>query len=302
MNEASTTQAQTLSKQSSEDRPSAALQCKRAPFENNRDGDFFFQSSGHAEALSRLAYLVEDRNMGIGLLSGEIGCGKTLTRTVLHRQLTRGKNHAVSLENGLLDFDGMLLEIISQIKGERVMPQALPDRYTRLAAFKQTLMRHIIDKQNHLVILLDEAQQLESGILEQLRGLTNIASERQNFISLILIGQPELRSTIRRLPQVDQRISLRYHLNALSLAETGQYLRHRLAVAGLAGDYPFTPEAEKLVFEYSAGVPRAINRLCKLALEHAMTRLDVSLTPSVIDTVGKDLRTQGGDAQFSAEF
>jgi general secretion pathway protein A len=277
------------------------LACDKPPFDNNRDSNFFFQSSGHAEALARMTYLAEDRNMGIGLLSGEIGCGKTLTRTVLHRQLSQGSNYVVSLENCLLDFDSMLLEIISQMKGERVMPAAMPDRYTRLSAFKQILMRRVIDQRHHLVIMLDEAQQLNGSALEQLRGLTNIASERQNFISLILIGQPELRTTIRQLHQVDQRVSLRYHLNALSLEETGQYLRHRLSVAGLCGDYPFSIDAERLVFEHSAGVPRSINRLCKLALEHARSLGEATLNSAIIDNVTRDLQSQGGDTRCYGE-
>lgn len=82
------------------------------PFDNTRDSNYFFHSSGHAEALSRMAYLIADRNMGIGLLTGEIGCGKTITSSVLRQQLKQGPNHVVSLENGFLDFDSLLLEII----------------------------------------------------------------------------------------------------------------------------------------------------------------------------------------------
>ena len=158
--------------------------------------------------------------MGIGLLTGEIGCGKTVTRTMLHRQLDRPAHIVVSLENCLLEFDDLLLEIISQMRGERISRTELPDRYSRLATFKQTLMRQVADSNRHLVILLDEAQQLSLATIESLKSLTNIASERQNFLTLILIGQPELRNTIRQLPQVDQRVSLRYHLNAMSHDET----------------------------------------------------------------------------------
>ena len=92
----------------------------RQPFDNTRDTRYFFPASGHVEALSRLLFLAEDRNMGMGLLTGEIGSGKTLLRTVLHARIGGDQHLRVSIENGLLDFDDLLLEIISQMRGERV--------------------------------------------------------------------------------------------------------------------------------------------------------------------------------------
>ena len=272
----------------------AGIVLQEQPFDNTRDTNYFFASSGHAEALSRLNFLVEDRNMGIGLLTGEIGCGKTVTRTMLHRQLAQPAHIVVSLENCLLEFDDLLLEIISQMRGERVSSTELPDRYSRLATFKQTLMRQVADSNRHLVILLDEAQQLSPATIESLKSLTNIASERQNFLTLILIGQPELRNTIRQLPQVDQRVSLRYHLNAMSHDETRRYLEHRLQVAGLQGPIPFDADAVRLLFEASGGVPREINRICKLALDHARANNLTLLDASIINSVTDDLRRHGG--------
>jgi general secretion pathway protein A len=111
----------------------------RQPFDNTRDTRYFFPSSGHAEALSRLLVLAEDRNMGMGLLTGEIGSGKTLLRTVLHTRIGADQHLRVSIENGLLGFDDLLLEIISQMRGERVESRDLADRYSRLAAFKRLL-------------------------------------------------------------------------------------------------------------------------------------------------------------------
>jgi len=267
---------------------------RKQPFDNTRDTDYFFASSGHAEALSRLGFLVDDRNMGMGLLTGEIGCGKTVTRTMLHRQLARPVHMVVSLENCLLEFDDLLLEIISQMRGERATSAELPDRYSRLTTFKQVLMRRVAEPGRHLVILLDEAQQLSHASIEALKGLTNIASERQNFLTLILIGQPELRSSIRQLPQVDQRISLRYHLNAMSHDETRRYLEHRLQVAGLQGPVPFEDAAVRLLFESSGGVPREINRICKLALDHARANKLSMLDADIINSVTDDLRRHGG--------
>jgi general secretion pathway protein A len=145
-----------------------------------------------------------------------------------------------------------------------------------------------------LVILLDEAQQLDLSCLDALKGLTNIASERRNFITLILIGQPELRARLKQVPQVDQRISLRFHLNALSAPETEQYLRHRLEVAGYQGDFPFTDEALSILYHASRGIPREINRMCKIGLEHVLTNDLDRFTGTVMTAIVNDLRRHDG--------
>ena len=271
------------------------------PFENTRDTRFFFPSAAHAEALSRLLFLAHDRNMGIGLLTGEIGAGKTLLRTLLFARLAGEEHLRVSIENSLLDFDGLLLEILSQMQGGRLQPAEYPDRYTRLAAFKRLLSEQVSARDRHLIILIDEAQQLDLPTLEALKALTNIASERQNFLTLILIGQPELRAKLKRLPQVDQRVSLRFHLSALSRAETGDYVLHRLRTAGFAGEHPFTSPALDLLYDASRGIPREINRLSKLALDHVLTndlgRFDVQAIEVVVD----DLRRHGALGEVRGE-
>jgi general secretion pathway protein A len=264
-----------------------------APFENTRDTRFYFPSAGHAEALSRLLFLARDRNMGIGVLTGEIGAGKTLLRTLLHARLAGDEHMRVSIENSLLDFDGLLLEVLSQMRGERVQASDYPERYSRLAAFKALLSEQIAARGRHLVLLLDEAQQLDDTTLEALKGLTNIASERQNFLTLILIGQPELRARLRRLPQVDQRVSLRFHLTALARNETGDYVMARLRAAGYEGPSPCTEPGLDLLHQASRGIPREINRLCKLALEHVVTRGLGLLDEHAIGVVVDDLRRHG---------
>lgn len=265
-----------------------------APFDNTRDTRFFYSSAGHAEAISRLEFMVDDQNMGMGMLTGEIGCGKTITRTVLQNRLTHDRHVVVTVENCLLEFDELLLEILSQIRQERVTSAQLPDRYSRLSEFKQTLMRKVVEKNRHLVILLDEAQQLSASGLEEIKALTNIASERRNFITIILIGQPELRSMVKGLPQVDQRISLRYHLNPLSPKEIYEYMMHRLHIAGYQGPPPFTREAMVSLSQASHGIPREINRICKLALDHVIATGQTRMDSNAIHTVTRDLAKHGG--------
>ena len=264
------------------------------PFDSTRDTRYFFPSAGHAEALSRLLFLAEDRNMGMGLLTGEIGSGKTLLRTVLHSRLSPDSHVRVSIENGLLAFDDLLLEILSQVQSQRLRASDYPDRYSRLAAFKRLLTEQIASHNRHLVIMLDEAQQLDPRCLDAIKGLTNISSERQNYLTVILIGQPELRAHLRQIPQVDQRVSLRFHLTALSADETREYVRHRLAVAGYRGAFPFDDDAFDILFRASHGIPREVNRICKVALEYVLTKDLGRFTGSAIATVVDDLRRHGG--------
>jgi general secretion pathway protein A len=264
------------------------------PFDNTRDTRYFFPSAGHAEALSRLLFLAEDRNMGMGLLTGEIGSGKTMLRTVLHARLPPETHTKVSIENSLLSFDDLLLEIMSQMQGQRLRASDYPDRYSRLAAFKRQLTEQIAGHGRHLVILLDEAQQLDLPSLDALKGLTNIASERKNFLTIILIGQPELRGRLRQLPQVDQRVSLRFHLKAMTADETREYVRHRLTVAGYHGEFPFDVEALDTLFHASRGIPREVNRICKIGLEHVLAEQLGHFTEAAIATVVDDLRRHGG--------
>lgn len=264
------------------------------PFDSTRDSRYFFPSAGHAEALSRLLFLVEDRNMGMGLLTGEIGSGKTMLRSVLHARLDPETHLRVSIENSLLGFDDLLLEVVSQMRGERLLPPDFPDRYTRLSLFKRLLTEQVAERNRHLVILLDEAQLLGQADLDALKGLTNIASERQNLITLILIGQPELRTLVRQLPQVDQRISLRFHLTALTAEETALYVQYRLEKAGYRGDLPFTDEALDLLYQATRGIPREINRVCKIGLDHVLNHQLDRFTGAAVSAVVDDLRRHGG--------
>ena len=263
-------------------------------FDNTRDTRFFYPSASHAEALSRLFLLTQDRNMGIGVLTGDIGAGKTLLRTLLFARLADDRHLRVSIENCLLDFDGLLLEILSQMRGERLAPIDFPDRYTRLAELKRLLLEQVASRDRHLVVLIDEAQQLEPDTLAALKGLTNITSERQNFLTLILIGQPELRLLLKQIPEVDQRVSLHFHLNGLDRVETGYYVRHRLRTAGFTGELPVTDSGLDRLYELTRGIPREINRIAKLAIDHILTQDLQELDEQTIEMVIKDLRRHSG--------
>jgi general secretion pathway protein A len=258
------------------------------PFDNTRNTRFFFASSEHAEALARLAFVAADGNMGIALLTGEIGCGKTLVQTVLRKELLASRYVSVVVENGLLSFDELLLEFTSQMRGQRIMPADLPDRYSRLAAFKETLVEATSRGARHLMLVIDEAQQLDVDTIDALKGLTNIAPEQRNLMTLLLVGQPEIRSTLEHLPHVDQRIGMRYHLNALSREDTRAYVEHRLRVAGAAAQPPFDEDAMGALYAVSRGVPRQINRIAKLALDRAVARRLPRVGADLVERISAD--------------
>ena len=167
------------------------------PFANTRDSRFYYASKSHREAISQLLGMLEDGNQGWGCLSSAPGLGKTLSRTVLHRSLDPLHYICISIESSLLDFDQLLLEIISQISGERAYHSDFPDRYSRLADFKLLLTENVVQSGRHLVLLLDEAQDLEKGTLEKLRNLSNICAEQSNLMSIVLIGGNNLQTKLR---------------------------------------------------------------------------------------------------------
>jgi general secretion pathway protein A len=244
------------------------------PFEEVANTRFFFESEDHREALDRMLYVVNDRNMNMGLLTGEVGSGKTITKNVLCGSLSRQQFEVVNFENSAFPFVDLLYDILQRpaspvarsTRGSSEPPGGRGDRYQLMSAFKSRLEALHYDEKRHLVLIFDEAQQMEAATLDEVKNLTNISSETDSFLTIFLVGQPELRQKVRALPQVDQRIFLRFHLNNLDYASTVKYIQHRLRIAGLSGESIFTPAACELVFRQTGGVPREINRLCKLAL------------------------------------
>jgi general secretion pathway protein A len=122
--------------------------------------------------------------------------------------------------------------------------------------------------ENNVVLIIDEAQNLKPSFLEQIRILSNLETDKEKLLQIILVGQPELREILskRELRQLRQRISIRYHLTSLGLEETHEYMQHRLKIAGSEGHLKFTPEAVQVIFKYSKGIPRLINIVCDNAL------------------------------------
>jgi type II secretory pathway predicted ATPase ExeA len=158
----------------------------------------------------------------------------------------------------------------------------------RWMQFEHTLAR-LAAENRHLVLIFDEAQEMSACTLNELKLLTNLNGDGRGFLTLILVGQPELRERIALCPAVNQRVSLSFHLDALSLEDSANYFRHRLLAAGHATGDLFDPNAVERAFEATQGVPRALNRLGKLALEFAWLHEYPRVTYAAVDAVARDL-------------
>lgn len=263
----------------------AHWQLRERPFEATWDPRFFYASPEHEEALSRLQYLVEETTMNLGLLSGEIGCGKTITRAVFASRLDASRFRVVTLENSGFPFNDLLAAILRRLQPDGPATGSKFERCERLEA----LMKRLAADGRHLVLLLDEAQDMPAAGLHQLRWLTNFNGNGSAIVTLVLIGQPELRPLVAGDAAINQRISLRFHLRPLEREDVPGYLRHRLRAAGHASGEVFEEAASEAVFTATRGVPREVNRLAKLALEQAWLAEAPLVAAKSVEAVVRDL-------------
>ncbi|NLD98913.1 MAG: AAA family ATPase [Fibrobacter sp.] len=271
---------------------------KEKPFEELCDTRFFFQSADHREALDRLLYVVNDRNMNIGLLTGEVGSGKTITKNVLIRSLPPQQFEIIDFENSNFSFTDLVYDILQRItykdaRLDLMDDSGIPersDKYLLIQILKKKLETLLYEEKRHLVLIFDEAQQIEESVLDEIKNLTNISSRTENFLTIFLVGQPELREKVRRLKQVDQRIFLRFHLNNLDYNGAISYIAHRLQVGGCPNQSIFTSLGQEIIFRSTGGVPREINRLCKLSLNYGYAHSLKEISREDIQVILDDLQ------------
>lgn len=260
---------------------------KEKPFEIVTDPRFYYASREHREAMARLTYLVDQQSMYFGMLTGEIGCGKSITRKVFTSNIDWQRHYVVELENSGFSFEEIMGQLLLK-SGQSLRDFGEQGGTARIFGMLMSLATELHRQQGRqLVIVLDEAQDLSEENLLQLKRLSNLNGEIDGNITVILIGQPELRDQVARIPPLDQRISLRFHLPNLAYDEIASYLRHRLLVAGHATGELFTGDAVDLLHRTTRGVPREINRLAKLSLEAAganrSARIDIDQVRSIVE-------------------
>jgi general secretion pathway protein A len=256
---------------------------KQRPFSIAPDPRYLFMSERHREALAHLLYGVQGGG-GFVLLTGDVGAGKTTVCRCFLEQLPPRCNVAY-IFNPKLTVEELLKTVCAEfrIPYQHEGP-GVPTVKDYVDALNEFLLRTHAVRQTS-VLVIDEAQNLSVRVLEQLRLLTNLETNERKLLQIILIGQPELRSILARpdMQQLAQRVIARYHLEALTEAETGNYVRHRLGVAGLRQADPFDRRAMRRIFRYSRGVPRRINLLCDRALIGAYASSKLSVDREIID-------------------
>jgi general secretion pathway protein A len=253
---------------------------KTKPFALTPDPEFLYPSRQHAMAMTMLEYGLESQ-AAFSLLTGDIGSGKT----TLVRRLLRGLKDQVAV--GLISNTH---DRFRSIHGWALSALGIaPADDSEIAKYEALVDFFIREygRGRRTLLILDEAQNLSVEVLEELRLLSNVNSEKDLVLQILLVGQPELRSKLSRpeLRQFAQRISVDFHLRPLDRAETHSYVRHRLTVAGGRATL-FLPEAIEFVYARTNGVPRLLNQLCDLALVYAFAEgradVDVDLIAQVV--------------------
>lgn len=231
------------------------------PFNLTPDPKYLYQSRRHTEAVAHLEYGRRERG-GFIVITGEVGTGKTTLARYFLGRLPEGTATAVVLYPALTAAE-LLQTILDDLKAPRE-GSSLKDLVDALHRF----LLKAREEGRDVVLLIDEAQDLSPEVLEQIRLISNLETDTQKLIQIVLIGQSELAEMLgrRELRQLAQRVTARYHLAPLSRQETDDYVRHRLAVAGGAGKVTFAPRALASVHHLSDGIPRLINLICDRAL------------------------------------
>ncbi|SDN59254.1 Type II secretory pathway, component ExeA (predicted ATPase) [Lutimaribacter pacificus] len=253
------------------------------PFTLVPDPDFLFWSAAHRRAYTMLEYGTLTGSP-ITLITGEVGAGKT---TLLHKFLAGlGEGVKVGLISNAHGSRGELLRWVLMALDQ---PAERDATYVDLFdAFQKYLISEYATG-NRVILIFDEAQNLSVETLEELRMFTNINSNKDELLQLVLVGQPELRDTIHRpeLRQFAQRIAASFHLSAMDQETVTAYIGHRLRVAG-AGRNLFTEAACHLIHEQTGGVPRLVNQLCDLSMVYAFTKNQKTVTLTTVEEVLAD--------------
>ena len=238
------------------------------PFNITPDPKFLYLSPTHLEALQHLKYGVQEKK-GFIVLVGEVGCGKTtLCRRFLNELDPNHWDTALILNPRISETD-MLKAILTEL-GESHLASTPHDLVSQL----NRVLLSRIEAGRDIVLIIDEAQNLSFEVLEQVRLLSNLETDKQKLLQIVLMGQPELKAILAReeLRQLRQRILIHYELNPLSVGDLAHYVQHRLTLAGGQGRPYFTSWALWAIQRSSKGIPRVVNNLCDKALLAAFLR------------------------------
>lgn len=269
---------------------------KEQPFSLTPDSDFLFPSKYHEEALKQLRFGVENRK-GFIMVTGEVGCGKTTLCRSLVKNLGQNTEIALVLNSYLNE-----IELLKVINTDFNLPSGGTTRDELVNVFNSFLISQRHQGKN-VVIIIDESQNLSLPVLEQLRMLSNLETEKEKLLQIILVGQPELRQKLQlpALRQLAQRITVKYHINPLSVEDTLKYILHRLEKAGCPHDLiRFTPGAVKTLHTATHGIPRMINVASDYALLNGFSRQTFTINRKIILEVCSHLSDTDIAGSFSS--
>ena len=259
---------------------------REKPFNITPDPGFIFLSAHHNEAFAHLLYGI-DNHVGFIALTGEVGAGKTTVIRTLLGQMSPEQYRTALIFNPCLSSLGLMQSINREY--------GLRGNHTDTADLLNELNRFLLEENSAgrtVVLVVDEAQNLGSTVLEQVRLISNLETERDKLIQIVLVGQPELRELLSRpdLRQLKQRIGVSYHLRPMNLADTRDYIAHRIEVAGRKDSNLFTAGATQQIYRFSGGLPRLINLACDRALLLGYTRGKTPITTGMAKTAIADVR------------
>ena len=257
---------------------------KQSPFNITSDPNFFFESASHKEALATLLYGIEEKK-GIILVSGEVGTGKTtLCRTLLKRL---SEDIKTSLILNPYFSEVQLLQAIVEDFGINVKKRNRLDIVKSLNSF----LLDVSLLGGGAALIIDEAQNLSSRQLEQVRLLSNLETSEQKLLQIVLLGQPEIDKKLEKfnLRQIRQRIAVKCKLLPLRREEIKPYIEHRLNKSKSIG-IQIPPESYDLIYEFSKGIPRLINILCDRALLFGFIKEKKALCPSIFRVCIEELK------------
>jgi len=251
---------------------------KEKPFNITSDPNFLYLSRVHREAFSHLLYGIKERK-GFIEITGEVGAGKTTLCRALLSKLDRNTKSAFIFNSTLPEMQ--LLQAILEDYGMVVTKR------NKVALLKQlnNFLIEELTRGNNVVLIIDEAQNLKASILEEIRMLSNLETDKEKLFQIILVGQPELKNKLASpgLKQLRQRIAVRFHITPLEKDEVGDYINHRLTVAGATGQISFTPEAIDCVYRFTGGIPRIINMVCDKSMLTAYVMETRTVTLPIIE-------------------
>src|SRR5436190_4504952 len=241
---------------------------REMPLNITPDPRFLYLSPTHQDALQHLKYGVRERK-GFIVLVGEVGCGKTTLCRRFLNELEPERYDTALILNPRVTETQMLKAILTEL-GETKLGRSQND----LVAQVNRVLLERIEKGRDIVLIIDEAQNLKFEVLEQIRLLSNLETDKQKLLQIVLMGQPELKQVLAReeLRQLRQRILVHYELHPLSPRDVTHYVQHRLTLAGSQGRPGFTKWALRAIHRGSNGIPRIVNNLCDKSILSAFIR------------------------------